>query len=378
MRLGKSGERNGVRPACDFEENVTTSPIVQEDIRRIVDLVGTRFDRLSGKDLLITGGTGFVGSYLLETLAYLNDQALSKACHLYVVTRNPGKVAARFPHLTGRSEFTLIDCDVRRLRLPSVPWDLIIHAAGPSDARAFLQDPLGTLDTIVDGTRAVLTVAAEAGVKAFLMVSSGAVYGQQPPEHQWLREDYLGAPNLQQTRSAYGEAKRYAELLCRIFQEERGIPVSVARIFTLVGPYQDLNSTSAVTDFIRQGLSGDTISIHDDGQAVRSYCYIADAVTALWKLLLSLEPGDVFNVGSDTEAVSFQELAYRIGRCLGKAITVDVKGAPASGILGHRYAPDVSRLYEKLQFRPATTLDEALSRTIEWMRERRVEGVTAA
>jgi dTDP-glucose 4,6-dehydratase len=355
---------------------VAVSVIVQEDIKTIVSRVGAGFDRLNGKNLLITGGTGFVGSYLLETVAYLNDHLLSKACHLYAVTRNPQKVSTRFPHLVRRPEFTLIEGDVRKLLLPPVPWNFVIHAAAPSDARIFVQDPLDTLDTIVGGTKAVLAAAAEAGVEAFLMISSGAVYGQQPAECKRLREDYSGAPDLHESRSAYGEAKRCAELLCHIYWEQKEVPVSIARIFTLVGPCQDLNSTSAVIDFIRQGLVGDTITIHDDGQAVRSYCYIADAVTALWKLLLSHEVGEVVNVGADLEAISFRDLAYRVGLCLGKAVTVEVQGGSGTGVLGRRYAPDMSRLYETLGFRPATTLDEALSRTIEWMREQRIEGVT--
>ena len=175
---------------------MTASAIVREDIKRIVDLVGAGFDRLNGKHLLITGGTGFVGSYLLETVAYLNDHVLTKACHLYAVTRNPRKVASRFPHLIRRPEFTLIEGDARRLELPPVSWDFIIHAAAPSDARVFVQDPLDTLDTIVGGTKTALAAAVEAGTEAFLMVSSGAVYGQQPAERAWLSEDYGGAPDL--------------------------------------------------------------------------------------------------------------------------------------------------------------------------------------
>lgn len=356
---------------------MATSPVIQQDVKAIVDLVGEGFDRLSGKTLLITGGTGFIGSYLLETVAYLNDQVLAQPCQAYVTTRDPGKVAARFPHLCGRADLTLLECDVRAFRPVPVPLNFIIHAASPADVGVFMQDPFGNMETIVDGTKAVLTVAAEAGVEAFLFLSSGAVYGHQPADQPWLSEEYTGGPDLRNPRGCYGEAKRYAEMLCRIFREERGLPVSIARLFALVGPYQDLNSTSAIIDFIRQGLEGPTIRIRDDGQAVRSYCYIADAVVALWKLLLNPEPGETVNVGSDLEAVSFVELAERIGRCLGRPVRVVVEGAPASGILGTRYAPNISRLHHVTGFRPRTTLDQALCRTIAWMQERQAARVTA-
>lgn len=343
------------------------SSIIEEDVRTIVELVGTEVRRLAGKSLLITGGTGFVGSYLLETVAYLNDQVLDEPCRLSVMTRDAGRVATRFPHLHGRPDLTVIEADVRTFRPRPASWNFVIHAAAPSDVRVFIRDPVETVDTIVEGTKRVLSVAAEAGVEAFLFVSSGAVYGHQRSDLLWLSEEYAGGPDLLDSRSCYAEAKRCGELLCRIFQDSRKVPITIARPFSLLGPYQNVNSTSAVVDFIRQAMNGDTIRIRDAGETVRSYCYLADAVTALWKLVLGPQRGEAFNVGSDLEAVSFRELAGRIGKCLGKPITVVVEGAPAAGVLGKRYAPDVARLHRATGFRPATTLDEALRRTIAWM-----------
>jgi UDP-glucuronate decarboxylase len=353
--------------------SVAVSPIVRDDIKTIVNLVGPAFARLSGKSLLLTGGTGFIGSYLLETLAYVNDHVLATPCRIYVTTRDSKRVGERFPHLAARKDLILIETDVRSFRKTAEPCQFVLHAAAASDAKLFLKDPLGTTETIVDGTKAVLaSIGPE--VESFLFVSSGAVYGAQPADCPWLSEDHAGGPDLRDPRSCYAEAKRYAELLCRIFQQRHGVPVSVARLFTVVGPYQELNSTSAVIDFIRQALDGTTIRIRDDGEARRSYCYVTDAVTALWKLLLRPDLAETCNVGSDLEVVSFRELAHRIGRCLGKPVSVLVEGAPASGILGRRYAPDVNRLRQKTGFGPMTPLDQALSRTIDWMRERRLEG----
>jgi dTDP-glucose 4,6-dehydratase len=349
------------------------SAVVAQDLERIVKEVGEGVHRLSDRDLLLTGGTGFVGTYLLGTLLALNDGVLAKPCRVHAVTRNPERVRARFPHIARRRDLVLLGGDVRTVALPSIPWTFIIHAAGPSDARLFATDPLGTADTIVEGTRAVLSVAAAVPVEAVLFVSSGAIYGTQPPDHLWLAEDHPGGPDLTTVRSCYAEAKRYAETLCRIFLEQHRVPVSVGRLFALVGPYQELNSTSAVIDFIRQALEGDTIRIKDDGHTVRSYCYIADAVIGLWKVLLRRQAGGVFNIGSDLEAVSFIELAQRIGRCLGKPVKVFAEGAPASGILGGRYCPDVTRLAQEEGYRPSTSLDEALRRTIAWMREQQAD-----
>lgn len=350
------------------------SSIVEQDIEHILEEVGDDFRRFSGQALLLTGGTGFVGQYLLRTLLALNDRVLSEPCRVYAVTRNPGVASARFPHLAHRPDVVFLEGDVRSVRLPAVPWRFVIHAAGPSDARVFSTDPLGTVDTIVEGTRAVLRAASEAKTDACLFVSSGAVYGAQPPDRARLDEAYQGGPDLTTVKSCYAEAKRYAEMLCRIHVEQQRVPVSIGRLFALVGPFQDLNLTSAVVDFIRQALEGDTIRIKDDGQTVRSYCYVADAVIGLWKVLLKRPAGGVFNIGYDREAVSFVELAHRIGRCLGKTLQVVVEGAPASGVLGRCYVPDVTRLSREIGFKPAISLDEALRRTITWMQEQRKGG----
>lgn len=353
------------------------SPVVERDLRQIVEALGEDARRLSGRDVLLTGGTGFVGSYLLGTLLALNDVGLPEPCRVHAVTRNPARVRARFPEWAGRPDLSLLEGDIRTIRLPSRPWAFIIHAAAPADARQFAADPLGTADTIVEGTRTVLEAASRAPVEGLLFVSSGAVYGTQPADRPWLGEDHAGGPDLSSARSAYAEAKRYAEALCRIIHEQHGVPVAIARPFALLGPYQDANTTSAVVDFIRQALAGDVIRIRDDGRTVRSYCYLADAATALFKILWHRPSGGAFNVGSDLEAVSFVELARRIGAVMGKRVEVLVEGAAPAGILGRRYAPDVTRLAAATGFRPGTTLDEALRRTIAWMGERRPAGAAA-
>jgi UDP-glucuronate decarboxylase len=348
----------------------TASPIVQQDIAGIISGLGSVLNGLADRSLLITGATGFVGGYLLETIAALNDRIPGSPCRVYALTRDRRRAASRFPHLAGRSDVTFVEGDVRRLRLPEPGCDLIIHGAAPSDARVFRETPLDAFETIVDGTKAVLSAAASAKARV-LFLSSGAVYGEQPATLERIPEDWMGGPNVQTSRSVYAEAKRCAELLCRIFHERHGVPVAVARLFALVGPCQDRNSTSAVIDFIKQALAGDTITIRDDPETSRSYCYVGDAVQALWTVLLRAEPGEVVNVGSDLEPITFRELAARISRCLGKRLRIVTEGLPATGILGHRYVPDVTHLRRTFGRAPAVGLDQALERTIAWMKEGR-------
>ncbi|MBI4855213.1 MAG: NAD-dependent epimerase/dehydratase family protein [Acetobacterium woodii] len=154
-------------------------------------------------------------------------------------------------------------------------------------------------------------MAIQKDIEGFLFVSSGAVYRVQPPDLERIPEDYLGALDVTNIRSAYGEAKRYAEMLCTLYHQRHGLPMHIARPFTFVGPYQDLNSGFAITDFIRDGLQGGPLTIQGDGTTVRSYCYAADLTAMLWKILLQSSVGRVYNVGSD-ESISILELANKV------------------------------------------------------------------
>jgi UDP-glucuronate decarboxylase len=332
----------------------------------IAGAVGPGLERLRGKTVLLTGGTGFIGTWLLETLSWLNDHS-HFGVRVYVPTRSPSGFIGRLPQLA-RRDIVLLHGDVRSFVYPNAACDFVIHAAAPADPRAPLLDGLGVASTIADGTRHVLDLADRLRVESCLFVSSGAVYGTQPPDLLRLREDYLGAPDIGAVGSAYSESKRYAESLCAMFRHARGVPVRVARPFTFAGPYQDLNGAFAVTDFIRCCLSGEPIRIRGDGTAVRSFCYAADLVVALLKILLDGEPGSVFNVGAESE-VSIAELAHRVSLLLGSSAPIIIEGVSTVGRLPARYVPDTTQLRERLNFGLRYDLSETLARSVRWARD---------
>jgi len=339
-------------------------PIIEQDIAQVAQTVGTSLERLRGKRLLVTGGTGFIGTWILETVSWLNDQ-WDQPCRVYVPTRSPERFIGKVPHLV-RDDIVLLPADVRAFEYPDDLCDMIIHAAAPADPRALALDPLGVATIIVDGTRRALELAAQKQVESFLLVSSGAVYGSQPPELERVPEDYVGGPDLVNPRSAYGEAKRYAEVLCVLYYEKFGIPIRIARPFTFVGPYQDPDAGFAVTDFLKQGLQGLPLHIHGDGTTVRSYCYASDMVVALWKILLEAPTGRAYNVGSE-EPISILELAHRVAAVLDRSIEISVASAPVQGRLPARYVPDTSRGKAELGLTIRVDLQVALMRTLSWM-----------
>src|SRR5205085_619682 len=263
--------------------------------------------RLAGKRIFMTGGTGFIGRWMLSALADANRR-FGLDVQIDVLTRDPDSFAKRQPELAAAQGFRFVRGDVLSLAATDASYDYVLHAA--TDASADLNDnnPLKMFDTIVEGTRRVLDFAVAARAHRFFFFSSGAVYGAQPWDMTHVPEAYAGAPDLTSHRSAYGEGKRAAEMLCAIYQRQHGIDVVNARIFALLGPLLSLDIHFAAGNFIRDAIAGETIVIEGAGKAVRSYLYAADLTAWLWTILLRAPAGAIYNVGSE-EDVSIAELA---------------------------------------------------------------------
>ncbi len=274
--------------------------------------------------------------------------------------------ARKAPHLAERPEFVFLAEDVSAFAYPAARCDVVIHAAAPASPLVAATEPLAVGETIIAGTRHVLQLASGCAVERCLFVSSGAVYGTQPPDLARVSEDYRGGPDISAARSAYGEAKRYAEVLCVAYHQRHGLPVTIARPFTFVGPYQDLHGGFAVTDFMRDGLRGRSLTITGDGTTVRSYAGPADMVRSLVGVLVRGQPGRAYNVGSD-EPISILELAQRVVRALDHPVEITVARQAIAGRLPDRYVPDTTRLATELGLRPQANLDVTLQRTIAWM-----------
>lgn len=322
-------------------------------------------ERLQGKRLLLTGATGFIGTWLLEQLAWLNVH-WDAPCHVYAPTRAPLAFAAKAPHLAGRPEFTFIQGDVRSFPAPTQPCDYIVHAAASASPLTKEQSPVEVGDTIVDGTRRMLELARDWRSAGMLFLSSGAVYGVQPPEMERLAEDYTGAPDLTRADATYGEGKRYAEALCVAFQLAYGVPVTIARPFTFLAPYLDVHAGFASTDFLRDALAGGPLAIKSDGTTTRSYAGPVALLSMLWSALFRGTPGRAYNVGSE-EAVTVLELARRIAQACDTPLDIQVAHRPSPGRLPARYVPDMSRTREELGVDSREDLGALVRETLAWL-----------
>ena len=344
----------------------------QADLDHVQHGVGAAWLALRGQHLLITGGTGFVGKWLLASLLHA-DRALGLGLRITVLTRDAARFTAMHPALALAAPVTLLQGDVRSFVLPAnTRISHVIHAATDVVAPHSLAE---TFDTCVRGTQQVLQQAQRVGAQRLLLLSSGAVYGATPPGLQRLAEDHTGAPDCLQPASAYGEGKRASELLCALAASKHGLQIPVARCFAFVGPHLPLDKHFAIGNFIGAALRGEPLLIQGDGTPLRSYLHAADLALWLCTLLLKGHSGTAYNVGGD-EAVSIAALAQRVCAVLGSSARVEVARTAVPGAPVPCYLPDIGRIAQQFGLRPQITLDQAILRTADWTRHTTVTQAT--
>jgi dTDP-glucose 4,6-dehydratase len=336
------------------------------DLAEILERCADDFAALRGARVFVTGGTGFVGSWLLASFARANARLALRA-RAVVLARDPAAFAAALPGVAHDPAIAFVRGDVRDPHLADGAFDAVIHAATPASAHLNAATPRLMLETIVDGTRHALDLASRSGAIPFLLTSSGAVYGRQPPELALVDETYAGAPDPLDPHNAYHEGKRVAEMQTAIAARTAGVRATVARLFAFAGPYLPLDRHFAIGNFVRDALAGRTIEILGDGTPVRTYLYAADMTAWLWRILVRGEPARAYNVGSEIP-VDIRGAAEAVARAAGAPGAVVVRGTPRPGALPERYAPATARARTELGLEEWTPFDEGLRRTLAWHR----------
>ncbi len=314
----------------------------------------------AGRTVLLTGGTGFFGYWLLSLFDLLTQRGID--LKVRALSRQPDDFAARSPRLASRPWLSWVKGNVRDFR-DKAPIDFVLHAATDTDADAHRQ-PLAIMDDILLGTRHTLTHCHGAGATRMLYVSSGAVYGPQPTHLEHLAEDTPFACDACHPGSAYGEAKRAAEQWSLQFGLAHGINIPVARCFAFVGAGLPLDGHFAIGNFIGDTLAGRPIQVAGDGTPLRSYLYGADLAIWLLQLLARGEHGRAYNVGSD-RAISIGELAETVRHTLASPHPVHIAHQAADNALRSRYIPATQRARGELGLDTWTSLPDAIRLTAE-------------
>ena len=336
-----------------------------DDLDQVLEHTITLWEELRGQRLFLTGGTGFFGCWLLESFARANEK-LKLGATVLVLTRDPATFQKKAPHLAANPAIQFHRGDVRSFDFPAGHFSHVIHAATEASAKLNAENPGLMFDTIVEGTRRALEFSHAAGTKKFLLTSSGAVYGPQPPEITHLEEDYADKLDPAVLTSAYGKGKRAAEILCTTAGKMHDMETKIARGFAFVGPHLPLDTHFAIGNFINDACHGRTIHINGDGTPYRSYLYASDLAIWLWTILFRAPAGRAYNVGS-AQALTIAELARKVESALGTHAGMTILRPPTPGQPLSRYVPSVNRAEVELGLRERVDLEMAIQKTMKWL-----------
>lgn len=336
---------------------------LEQDLKNIVDACGDDFRKLSSANIFITGGTGFIGCWMLEAIRYSN-LTLKTNIHASILTRSVANFKNKASHLADYGLFNFIEGDVSDFTSPAQSYSHLIHAATDASADLNENNPLQMFSTVLQGTKRTLDFAVEKKIGNVLFLSSGAVYGQQPWEMKNVPESWLGGPNCVDPRATYAEGKRAAEMLCAIYMKQFGLKISIARIFALLGPYLSLGIHFAAGNFIRDAMSMKKVVVNGDGLPCRSYLYASDLTIWLFKMLASGRQLPPLNIGSD-ELISVGDLAKKVSFLLGTG-EYEIMAKPDIGWNPGIYVPSTELAYKELGLKKTVSLDQAIMRTAIW------------
>ena len=306
-------------------------------------------------NIVITGGSGFVGSYLCEKL--INDG------HKIIVIDNllTGSTE-NINDLLDNENFSFIEQDVQDHIEIKDKVDYVLHFASAASPKAYTEHPVNTLKAGSVGTINTLGLAKKHSAE-YLLASTSEVYGDPLISPQ--NEEYWGNVNPNGERSMYDEAKRFAEAAVATYSRSYGLKTKIVRIFNTYGPRMQLNDGRVVTNFIVQALRNENITIYGDGTQTRSFSYVEDTVAGIISLMNSTEY-DVFNIGNPNE-MTVGQLAEKIIKLTDS--TSEIKYLELPNDDPKQRKPDITKAKTKLNWEPKVNLDEGLAKTISWVKK---------
>lgn len=311
--------------------------------------------------IFISGGTGYIGKWILENLIFSNIK-LDLKIKIFLLSRNPKKFISNFPEIASNKALKIIKGDIRNFKYPKGQVDYVIHAAADV---VNINSAKETFDVITNGTKNMLKFCNLKNVSHVLILSSGAVYGKVPLNLKFISENYFG--NLKYNKnSAYGLGKLISEWMGSLYTQNTETNCKFARIFAQVGPYIPLEKHFAVGNLILNAIDDEDLLIKGDGKVNRSYMYGSDLVIWLLAILLRGKKSVAYNVGSD-KSISIKQLAKKILIISGNSKSkVKILNKKNIKLENYQYIPDISLAKKELSLQLRVSLDESLRNTIDW------------
>ncbi|MFH0926491.1 MAG: NAD-dependent epimerase/dehydratase family protein [bacterium] len=344
--------------------------IIKLDLKYITN-ENLPWESLKNKTFLVSGASGFLPAYIIETLLYLNE---TRQLNIQIIglVRSLEKAYARFPHYNNRN-LNIIQQDVCDAIIIEERVDYIVHAASQATPKVFQTDPVGTILPNVIGTNNLLKLAVEKKVECFLFFSSSGVHGYVDESLYPIKEDCYGYLDPTNLASCYLESKRMGENMCIAWMHQYGAPIKIVRPAITYGPGMKLDDGRSFADFVSKIVNYQDIEIYSDGTALRNFCYLADATLGFFTVMLRGKVGEPYNIATDHE-ISILDLARLLVDKVFPELNLKVvmKNDPSRNYLRTNYlrtTVDITKakmLGWKLNF----SIEEGFKRTVQSCRER--------
>lgn len=337
--------------------------IIQNDIKEIVSQ-DIDFEKWKNKKILITGATGMLATYFMYVLMYLNDKFDYKI-KIFALVRNIDNLKAK-TNYTERNDIIPIVQDVCSNININEKIDYIIHMAGSADPKSFTQNPIGVINANVIGSINVLELARKNNAKV-LFTSTREIYGKVEKEN--IDENDMGELNCTEVRSCYPESKRMAENIFCCYSYQYGVIYKIARIAHSYGPGMAIKDDGRImADLISNVVNSNDIILKSNGEAKRAFCYILDAISALFRIIFFNDENEIYNVANETEEISIRDLAYKLEeKYKNKHIKVVFKIQENKNqyLKFERRRLNTAKL-ESIGWKPIISLEEGIDRTVKY------------
>lgn len=340
--------------------------IIFEDLEKIY-LNNSFWSDFKDKSVLITGGYGMIASYIVYMYIFLNEYK-NLNVQIYVLGRNREKAKKRFGEYINKEYFKFIESELKeKINLKNL--DYIIHAASNASSQYYATDPVGTTIPNFLGTFNLLNLSLKSKIKSFLFISSGEVYGKT--DKNFIKEEEIGISDPLDIRYCYGESKRMGECLCKCFNYQYGVPTKIIRLGHTYGPTMDINNDRRVfAEFVSNIIKNENIIIKSDGSPMRAFCYLADAVDGIFKVLITGKNGEAYNISNKKGLISMKDLAEKLIKLYPeKNLSIEYRKRSnidnyiESSIKKHNI-PDTSKI-EQLKWQCSYSIETGFWRTIE-------------
>ena len=338
-----------------------------EDLKAIVLEVGVPINDLEGKEIVISGACGFLGSWFVALFQHLNTSVFKDPCKVYAIDSFIAADKLNSICKITDPNIQFMKQDISTFKLEGVV-DYIIHAAGIASPIYYRRYPIETIDGMVLGLRNFLNFAIKnAPLKSILNFSSSEIYGNPVPDMVPTPEAYYGNVSPNGPRSCYDESKRMGEAMCASWHRIYNIPVKSVRPFNVYGPGMRLNDDRVVPKFTVQILRDEAITVHKPGVQTRTFCYITDAMAGFVKVLLNGRDGEVYNIGCSKPELSMCDLAEIMVGLFKKGKIEEIEmPTEYPQDQAQRRCPNILKAQTELNFQPKVPLAIGLKKTYDW------------